>query len=88
MVADTEGETTQISPERKFLQIPTRGAGRGSWGDHFAPSISGEDHRRWPEWPSNGGGDLGFTRELKEEREESEGLGWVGCPTQTQAGPA
>jgi hypothetical protein len=49
MAADTEGETTQIFPERKFSQIPTGGAGRGSWGDHFAPSIGGEDHQRWLE---------------------------------------
>jgi hypothetical protein len=28
--------------------------------------------------PGDGGGDLGFARGLDEEREESEGLGWVG----------
>jgi hypothetical protein len=49
MAVDPEGDTTQISPERKFSQIPTGGVGRGSGGDHFAPSIGGEDHRRWPE---------------------------------------
>jgi hypothetical protein len=77
--ADTEEKPPQISPEGKLLLIPIGEGGRGNWGDHFAPSIGGEGHRRGPDWPSDSGGDLGFARELEEERGESEGgLGWVG----------
>jgi hypothetical protein len=77
-MAKTEGKPPQISPERKLPSIPTGGGDRGRWGDGFAPGVSGGGHRRWPEWPGNGGGDLGFTREYEEERGRVRGLGWVG----------
>jgi hypothetical protein len=58
--ADTEEKPPQISLEGKLLPIPIGVSGRGSWGDDFAPSIGGEGHRGWPDWPNDGSGDLGF----------------------------
>jgi hypothetical protein len=78
MTVETEGKPPQISSEGKLPPIPIGVSGRGNWGDRFAPSISSEGHQRWPDWPGNGGSDLGFARELEEERGRVRGLGWVG----------
>jgi hypothetical protein len=77
-VAGTEEKPPQIFPEGKFPPIPLGVSGRGSWGGNLAPSIGGEGHRRWPDWPGDGGSDLGFARELEEESVRVRGLGWVG----------
>jgi hypothetical protein len=84
-MAETEGKPPQISPERKLSLIPTRGGGRGNWGDGFVPSIGGEGHRRWPDWPGDGGGDLGFARELEEEGGRVRG--WAGSVDQPRPEP-
>jgi hypothetical protein len=55
--AGTEEKSPQISLEGKFPPIPIGVSGRGGWGDDFAPSIGGEGHRRWLDWPGDGGGD-------------------------------
>jgi hypothetical protein len=46
-----------ISSEMWRPPNPPSGRGRAHWGASFAPGGSGGSHRRWPESPSDGGGD-------------------------------
>jgi hypothetical protein len=86
MAVDTEGETTQISLERRRLAIPFGGDGRGRRGEHFAQGGGGGARRSRPELPGDGGGDLGFAREL-EGRERGECGGWAGSADRPRPEP-
>jgi hypothetical protein len=57
---------------------------RGSRGEHFAVGGGGGTRRSRLESPGDGGGDLGFARESREERGARARQVWVGL---TDPGP-